>query len=67
MSRMSDAWLEVEELVYDAIAAGCEYDNEVVYYVNERAPLKVDRDVIISILDRHVNDNIWYDNTIPIL
>lgn len=56
MSRMSDAWLEIEELVYDAIAAGCIYDGEVVHYVNSRAPLKVDRDVIIGILDTYVSD-----------
>lgn len=65
MSRMSDAWLEVEELVYDAIAAGCIYDGEVVRYVNERAPLKVDRDVIVGILDTYVNE--WNVNSLPSL
>ena len=55
MSHMSDMWLQIEELVYDAIAAGCIYDGEVVQYVNIRAPLKVDRDVIIGILDTYVN------------
>lgn len=55
MSRMSDLWLQVEELVYDAIEAGCEYDNEVIKYVNDRAPLKVDSDVILGIIDTYVN------------
>lgn len=56
MSHMSDMWLQIEDLVYDAIAAGCIFDNEVVEYVNVRAPLKVDRDIIIGILDNYVND-----------
>ena len=51
MSRMSDLWLEVEELVYDAIADGCMYDGEVVKYVNDRAPIKIERDVVINILE----------------
>jgi len=55
MSRMSDLWLEVEELVYDAIADGCMYDGEVVKYVNDRAPIKIERDVVINILESYVN------------
>lgn len=63
MSRMSDLWLQIEELVYDAIAEGCMYDNEVVKYVNDRAPLKVDRDVILGIINTYVNYN-WDDGEI---
>ena len=53
MSRMSDLWLEIEELVYDAIADGCIYDGEVVKYVNDRATLKVDEDVIKGIINSY--------------
>ena len=45
MSRMSDAYIDIVELVGDAIEAGAYYLNDVVEYVNARSSLKIDREM----------------------
>ena len=50
MSRMSDAYTDIVELVGDAIEAGAYYVGDVVEYVNERSRLKVDRDTVDGII-----------------
>ncbi len=56
MSRMSDAYTEIVELVGDAIEAGAYYLGDVVEYVNARSALKVDRDMVGGIID-----SLYYD------
>ena len=51
MSRMSDCYTEIVELVADAIEAGAFYLGDVVEYVNSRATIKADRDVIAGVID----------------
>ena len=50
MSRMSDAYTDIVELVGDAIEAGAYYVGDVVEYVNERSRLKVDRETVNGII-----------------
>lgn len=57
MSRMSDLYLEIEELIFDAISSGYTYENEIVSYVNDISRLKVDREVVKDILGK--NQNYW--------
>ena len=38
-----------------ALPICCMYDGEVVKYVNDRAPIKTERDVVINILESYVN------------
>ena len=42
---MSDAYIDIVELVGDAIEAGAYYLNDVVEYVNARSSLKIDREM----------------------
>ena len=51
MSRMSDAYTDIVELVGDAIEEGADYISDVVEYVNQRSILKVDREIIKGIID----------------
>lgn len=51
MSRMSDAYTDIVDLVGDAIEAGAYYVNDVVEYVNERSCLKVDRETVNGIIE----------------
>ena len=51
MSRMSDAYTDVVELVGDAIEAGAYYVGDVVEYVNTYSKLKVDREIVKGIID----------------
>lgn len=51
MSRMSDAYTDIVDLVGDAIEAGAYYVNDVVEYVNERSRLKVDRETVNGIIE----------------
>ena len=51
MSRMSDAYNEVIDLVVEAIAAGAFYLGDVVEYVNARSAVKAERSVIAGIID----------------
>ena len=50
MSRMSDSYNDIVDLVGDAINAGAFYLNDVVEYVNEYSRLKVDRELIAGII-----------------
>ena len=50
MSRMSDAYNDIVDLVGDAIEAGAYYVGDVVEYVNERSRLKVDREMVDGII-----------------
>ena len=49
MSRMSDAYTDIVELVGDAINAGAYYLNDIVEYVNLRSALKIDREMASDI------------------
>jgi hypothetical protein len=51
MSRMSDAYTDIVELVGDAIEAGAYYLGDVVEYVNARSSLKVDRETVDGIVN----------------
>ena len=51
MSRMSDAYMDIVDLVGDAIEAGAYYINDVVEYVNERSALKIDRETANGIVN----------------
>ena len=51
MSRMSDAYTDIVDLVGDAIEAGAYYINDVVEYVNERSVLKIDRELASGIVN----------------
>ena len=51
MSRMSDAYNEVIDLVVEAIEAGAFYLGDVVEYVNARSAVKAERSVIAGIID----------------
>ena len=51
MSRMSDAYNDIVDLVGDAINAGAFYLGDVVEYVNTYSRLKVDRETIAGIID----------------
>ena len=51
MSRMSDAYIDIVELVGDAIEAGAYYLNDVVEYVNARSTLKIDREMASGIVN----------------
>lgn len=51
MSRMSDTYTDIVELVGDAIEAGAYYVGDVVEYVNTYSKLKVDREIVKGIID----------------
>ena len=51
MSRMSDAYSDIVDLVGDAIEAGAYYVGDVVEYVNTYSRLKVDRETVAGIIE----------------
>ena len=51
MSRMSDAYTDIVDLVGDAIEAGAYYLNDIVEYVNARSSLKIDRELASGIVN----------------
>lgn len=51
MSRMSDAYIEITNLVGDAIESGAYYLGDVVDYVNQRSSLKVDRETVKGMIE----------------
>ena len=76
MSRMSDAYNDIVDLVGDAIDAGAYYVNDVVEYVNARSSLKVDRDMVNGIIqsldfDYDINgpdeQRAWYDTSAELM
>lgn len=57
MSKMSDLYIDAENLVYDAMSEpGVMSDNDVLNYVNERLPISVDLDFIEAVLDKFFGD-----------
>ncbi len=57
MSKMSEIYIEAVNLVYDAMGEpGVMTDNDVLNYVNDRLPIKVDLDFVEEVLDKFFND-----------
>lgn len=50
MSRMGDAYIEIQELTVQAIESGAQTVNEVLVFVNDRALLKVDEPMMVQII-----------------
>jgi hypothetical protein len=54
---MSEIYIDAENLVYDAMGEpGVMTDNDVLNYVNERSPVKVDLEFVETVLDKFFND-----------
>jgi len=51
MSRMSDAYMDIVDLVGDAIEAGAYYVGDVVEYVNARSQMKIDREMARGVIN----------------
>ena len=65
MSRMSDLYLEVQELVVDAVSTpGIFYDTDVLNYVNDRCSVEVDLETIEAILDSFFGEDFWQDGVV---
>ena len=65
MSRMSDLYLEVQELVVDAVSTpGIMYDTDVLNYVNDRASVEVDMETIEAILDSFFGEDYWPEGVV---
>ena len=57
MSKMSEVYIEAVNLVHDAMGEpGVMTDNDVLNYVNDRLPIKVDLDFVEEVLDKFFND-----------
>lgn len=65
MSRMSDLYLEVQELVVDAVSTpGIVMDTDVLNYVNDRCSVEVDLDMIETILDSFFGEDFWPEGVV---
>lgn len=65
MAKMSDLYLEIQELVVDAVSTpGIVYDTDVLQYVNDRCSVEVDLDIIETILDSFFGDNFWPEGVV---
>ena len=65
MSRMSDLYLEVQELVVDAVSTpGIMYDTDVLNYVNDRCSVEVDLETIETILDTFFGEDYYPEGVI---
>jgi len=65
MSRMSDLYLEVQELVVDAVSTpGIVMDTDVLDYVNDRCSVEVDLDTIETILDTFFGEDFWPEGVV---
>lgn len=65
MSRMSDLYLEVQELVVDAVSTpGIVMDTDVLNYVNDRCSVEVDLDMIETILDSFFGEEFWPEGVV---
>ena len=65
MSKMSDLYLEISELVGDALSTpGVTYDNDVLEYVNERCSVQVSWDQIEPIMEQIFGDQFWPDGIV---
>lgn len=57
MSKMSELYIEAVNLVHDAVSEpGVMSDNDVLDYVNERLPIKVDLKFVEEVLDNFFGD-----------
>lgn len=58
MSRMSELYIDAENLVIDAMSEpGVMTDNDVLNYVNERLPINVDLEFVEHVLDKFFGDD----------
>ena len=65
MSRMSDLYLEVQELVVDAVGTpGILYDTDVLNYVNDRCSVEVDLETVETILDTFFGEDYYPEGVI---
>ena len=65
MSRMSDLYLEISELVGDALSTpGIMYDNDVLEYVNERCSVQVSWAQVEPIMDQLFGEQFWQDGIV---
>ena len=65
MSRMSSLYLEISELVGDALSTpGVLYDNDVLEYVNERCSVQVSWNDVEPILEQLFGDQLWHDGVV---
>ncbi len=65
MSRMSDLYLEVQELVVDAVSTpGIMYDTDVLNYVNDRCSVEVDLETIETILDTFFGEDYYPEGVV---
>jgi len=65
MSKMADLYLEVQELVVDAVSTpGIMYDTDVLNYVNDRASVEVDLETIETILDTFFGEDYYPEGVI---
>ena len=65
MSRMSDLYLEVQELVVDAVSTpGFVYDTDVLNYVNDRCSVEVDLETVEAILDSFFGEDYYPEGVI---
>ena len=65
MSRMSDLYLEVQELIVDAVSTpGIMYDTDVLNYVNDRCSVEVDLETIETILDTFFGEDYYPEGVI---
>ena len=65
MSRMSDLYLEVQELVVDAVSTpGILYDTDVLNYVNDRCSVEVDLETVETILDTFFGEDYYPEGVI---
>lgn len=65
MSRMSDLYQEVQELVVDAVSTpGIMYDTDVLNYVNDRCSVEIDLETIETILDTFFGEDYYPEGVI---
>lgn len=65
MSKMSDLYLEVQELVVDAVSTpGIMYDTDVLNYVNDRCSVEIDLETIETILDTFFGEDYYPEGVI---
>jgi hypothetical protein len=62
---MSDLYLEVQELIVDAVSTpGIMYDTDVLNYVNDRCSVEVDLETIETILDTFFGEDYYPEGVI---
>jgi hypothetical protein len=62
---MSDLYLEVQELVVDAVSTpGIVMDTDVLNYVNDRCSVEVDLETIEAILDSFFGEDFWPEGVV---